>query len=70
MATARCQRKATHAPPNAAASRGMRDALQALYGEGVPMPDDAQAQTWRALQLVPSRKRQGDLALVLPEPIK
>jgi hypothetical protein len=68
MAMARCHRKATHAPPKAAASPGMRAALQALYGEGPPMPADAQAQTWRALQLVPSRKRQGDLPLSLPEP--
>jgi hypothetical protein len=42
--------------------------MQALYGEGAPMPADAQAQTWRELQLVPSRKRQGDLPLSLPDP--
>jgi hypothetical protein len=68
VASSRCHRKATHAPPSAAASRGMASALQALYGEGTPMPADAQADTYRALQLVPYRKRQGDLALVLPEP--
>jgi hypothetical protein len=68
MATARCHRKATHTPPNAAASRGMRNALQALYGNHAPMLPDAQAETWRALQLVPTSKRQGDLPLTLPEP--
>ena len=65
---ARCHRKATHAPPNAAASRGMERALAALYGSAAPMPADAQADTYRALQLVPYRKRQGDLPLSLPEP--
>lgn len=32
------------------------------------MPADEQAEAYRALQQVPYRKRQGDLALVLPEP--
>jgi hypothetical protein len=45
----------------------MRDALQALYSEA-PMSSDAQAETWHALQLVPTSKRQGDLSLTLPEP--
>jgi hypothetical protein len=68
MATARCHRTATHAPPKPAAARGLASALQALYGDLSPMPADAQVQTWRELQLVPSRKRQGDLPLSLPEP--
>jgi hypothetical protein len=68
MATARCHRTATHAPPKPAAARGLASALQALAGECGPMPADAQAQTWRELQLVPSSKRQGDLPLSLPEP--
>jgi hypothetical protein len=68
MATARCHRTATHAPPKPAAARGLATALQALAGEGGPMRADEQAETWRALQLVPTRKRQGDLPLSLPEP--
>lgn len=65
---ARCQHKATHAPPKPAAARGLALAFAALYGEAAPMPADALASTYRALQLVPYRKRQGDLPLSLPEP--
>lgn len=69
MAYAQRQRKrrATHACPKAASMRGLQGALQALYGPQPPMPEDEQAQAYRALQAVPYQKRQADLALALPE---
>jgi len=48
--------------------RGLLAAQAALYGAQSPMPADEQAQAYQSLQLVPYRKRQGDLSLVLPEP--
>lgn len=68
MRPARRPHRATHRPPNAASTRGLLAAHAALYGEHPPMPADEQAEAYRALQQVPYRKRQGDLALVLPEP--
>lgn len=68
MRTARRPYRATHRPPNAASARGLRDALVALYGKAQPMAADEQAATLHRHALVPYSKRQGDLALVLPEP--
>lgn len=68
MRSARRQYRATHRPPTAVSMRGLQQAMAVLYGDAPPMPADELANTLRAHALVPYRKRQGDLTLVLPEP--
>jgi hypothetical protein len=63
----RQHQRVLHQPPNAADRAGMEAALRALYS-GEPMTPDEIAAHEHAAQSVPYRKKQGDLALVLPEP--
>lgn len=67
MASPRCHRRATHAPPNTASLRGLQAALAELYADAAPLPADVRAEIERTAQQAPYRKRQGDLSLVLPE---
>lgn len=68
MRAARRPYRATHRPPNAASMRGLQEAMAALYAAAPPLRDDELAATLQRHERVPYRKRQGDLALVLPEP--
>ena len=63
----RYYKRATHRPPTPASMRGLSAALRALYSAEPMTPEEAAAFEHQA-QLVPYRKRQGDLLLVLPEP--
>jgi hypothetical protein len=58
--------RVTHRPPNAADAGGLRKALQALYA-GKPMTPEEVAAYEHEARSVPYRKRQADLALVLPD---
>ena len=62
----RQHQRVLHRPPNAADRRGMAAAIHALHA-GAPMTPDEAAAHEREAALVPYRRRQGDLALVLPE---
>lgn len=58
--------RVTHRPPNAADARGLLMALQALHSSEPMTPEEVAAHEHEA-SLVPYRKVQGDLPLVLPE---
>lgn len=62
MAKARRQHRATHKPATAAASRGIRLALQALYSPETVTPEQA-AAIQHQLAEAPYLKRQGELSL-------
>ena len=68
MHQARRQHRAPRRSANAASMRGLQAAMAELYAPHEPMSADAEAQQLRVLQEAPYRKRQRELALVLPEP--
>lgn len=68
MRCARSQLPVLQRPPKREALPGLLAARAVLEEAHAPMSPDELAQLDRALAMAPYRKRQQDLALVLPEP--